>query len=124
MTLPFDHTHDLGVSGSEFEIALSQEWDGRLTWKEKNGSHLFMIMILTKVGWADVRDSDRGDFGYWRAVNISSYNYDQFRGRHQQVTGMRVFRISGFFRAQKILKSSQIMQNFHILNKNMIKIVP
>ena len=28
MTLPFDHTHDLdlGVSGSESEIALSQEW--------------------------------------------------------------------------------------------------
>ena len=30
MTLPFDHTHDfdLGVSRSESEIALSQEWDG------------------------------------------------------------------------------------------------
>ena len=28
MALPFDHTHDLdlGVSGSESEIALSQEW--------------------------------------------------------------------------------------------------
>ena len=31
MTLPFDHTHDLdlGVSRSEHEIALSQEWGGR-----------------------------------------------------------------------------------------------
>ena len=30
MTLPLDHTHDidLGVSRSESEIALSQEWEG------------------------------------------------------------------------------------------------
>ena len=30
MILPFDHTHDLdlGVSKSESEIVLSQEWDG------------------------------------------------------------------------------------------------
>ena len=34
------------------------------------------------------------------------------------------FLISGFFRAQKILKSIQIMQSFHILNKNIVKIVP
>ena len=36
MTLPFDHTHDLdlGVSRSESEIALSQEWGGRLTMNE------------------------------------------------------------------------------------------
>ena len=76
MTLPFDHTHDLdhGVSRSESEIALSQEWDGRLTWKEKDGSHPFMTMILcvTMVGWADVPDSDRGDFRCWRAVDICS----------------------------------------------------
>ena len=41
MTLPFDHTHDLdlGVSRSEFQIALSQEWDGRLTWNEKDVIH-------------------------------------------------------------------------------------
>ena len=33
MTLPFDHTHDLdlGVSMSESELALSQEWGGRST---------------------------------------------------------------------------------------------
>ena len=36
----------------------------------------------------------------------------------------RFFRISGFFRAQKILKSIEIMQSFHILNKDVVKIVP
>ena len=72
MTLPFDHTHDLdlGVSRSESEIALSQEWGGRLTWSEKDRSHPFMTMILTSV--ADVLDSDRGDFRRRHAVNISS----------------------------------------------------
>ena len=51
MTLPFDHTHglDLGVSRSEFEKASSQEWDGRLTWHEKDVSHPFMTIILTCV---------------------------------------------------------------------------
>ena len=77
MNLPFDHTHDLdlGVSRSESEIALSQEWDGRLTMNEKGVSHPFMTMILTcvtMVGWADVPDSDRGDFRRRRAVDISS----------------------------------------------------
>ena len=48
MTLLFYHTHDLdlGVSRSEFELALSQEWDGQLTWNEKDVSHPFMTMIL------------------------------------------------------------------------------
>ena len=64
MTLPFDHTHDLdlGVSRSESEIALSQGWDGQLTWNKKYVSHSFMTMILTSVtmvGWADVPDSGR-----------------------------------------------------------------
>ena len=77
MTLPFDHTHDLdlGVSRSESEIALSQEWDSLLTMNEKDASHPFMTMILTcvtMVGWADVPDSDRGDFRRRRAVDISS----------------------------------------------------
>ena len=48
---------DLGVSRPESEIALSQEWDGRLTWNEEGVSHPFMSMILTSVtmvGWADV----------------------------------------------------------------------
>ena len=77
MTLPFDHTHDLdlGVSRSESEIALSQEWGSLLTMNEKDASHPFMTMILTcvtMVGWADVLDSDRGDFRRRHAVNISS----------------------------------------------------
>ena len=51
MTLFFDHTHDLdlGVSRSEFEIALSQEWGSWLTWNEKDVSDPFMTMILTSV---------------------------------------------------------------------------
>ena len=78
MTLPFDHTHDLdlGVSRSESEIALSQEWGGRLTMNEKDVSHPFMTMILTcvtVVGWADVQDSDQGDFRLRHAVDISSF---------------------------------------------------
>ena len=77
MTLPIDHTHDLdlGVSRSESEIALSQEWGSLLKMNEKDASHPFMTMILTcvtMVGWADVPDSDRGDFRRWRAVDISS----------------------------------------------------
>ena len=77
MTLPFDHTHDLDlrVSRSEAEKALSQEWGSRLTMSEKDESHPFMTMILTcvtMVVWADVPDSDRGDFRRRRAVDISS----------------------------------------------------
>ena len=78
ITLPFDHTHDLdlGVSRSESEIALSQEWGSRLTMNEKDVSHPFMTMILTcvtVVAWADVLDSDWGDFRRRRAVHISSF---------------------------------------------------
>ena len=81
MTLPFDHTHglDLGVSRSESEIALSQEWGSRLIMNEKDMSHPFMTMILTcvtMVRWADVPDSDRGDFRRRRAVEISSLRYN------------------------------------------------
>ena len=79
MTLPFDHTHDLDlwveISRSESEIALSHEWDGQLTWNEKDASHPFLTMILmivTMVGWADVPDSDWGDLRRWCAVDISS----------------------------------------------------
>ena len=62
MILPFDHTYDLdlGVSRSEFEITLYQEWGGQLTWNEKDVNRPFMTMILTSVttvGWADVPDS-------------------------------------------------------------------
>ena len=80
MTLPFDHTHDLdpevAISRLKSEIALSQEWDGRLTWDEKDVSHPFMTMILTSVtmlGWADVPDSDWDDFRRRRAVDISGF---------------------------------------------------
>ena len=69
-------TLTLGVSRSESEIALSQEWGAWLTWNEKDVSHPFKTMILTSVtmvGWADVPDSDRGDFRRRRAVDISSY---------------------------------------------------
>ena len=83
MTLPFDHTHDIDlgveISMSESEIALSHEWDGRLTWNEKEASHPFMTMILTSVtvvGWADVPDSDWGDLRRRRAVDISSFTCD------------------------------------------------
>ena len=79
MTLPFDHTHDLDpgveISRSKSEKALSQEWDGRLTWNKKDVNHPFKTMILTSVimvGWADVLDSDWGDFRCRHAVNISS----------------------------------------------------
>ena len=57
MTLPFDHTHDLDlgveISKSESEIVLSQDWDGRLTWNEKDVSHLLWVMfcfITTDIG--------------------------------------------------------------------------
>ena len=78
MTLPFDHTRDLdfGVSRSESEMALSQEWGSRLTWNDKDVSHPCMAMILTGViivGWADVPDSGRDDFRRRRAIYISNY---------------------------------------------------
>ena len=47
---------------------------------EKDASHTFMTMILTcvtMVRWADVPDSERGDFRRRRAVDISSYHYAQ-----------------------------------------------
>ena len=85
MTLPFDHTHDLDlgveISRSESEIALSRDWDGRLTRNEKDVSHSFMTMILTSltiVGWADVPDSDWGDFRRRRAIDISSSHFMLF----------------------------------------------
>ena len=38
VTLNFDLTHDLDLefSMSNFKIAVSQEWEGRLTWNEKD----------------------------------------------------------------------------------------
>ena len=52
-----------------------KEWGGQLTMNEKDVSHPFMTMILTCVtivGWADVKDNDRGDFRRRHAVDISS----------------------------------------------------
>ena len=68
------------ISRSKSEIALSQEWYGRLTWNEKYVSHPFMTMILTSVtmvGWADVPDNDWGDFRHRRAIDISSWKLVQ-----------------------------------------------
>ena len=48
---------------------------------EKDVSHPFMTMILIyviMVGWADVPDSDRGDFRRRHAVDISSCVYLQY----------------------------------------------
>ena len=82
MNLPFDHTHDLDlgveISRSEPETALSQEWNGRLTWYEKVVSHPLMTMILTSVtmvGWEDLPDSDWGDFRRGRVVDIPSLTW-------------------------------------------------
>ena len=49
MVVPFDHTHDLNlvVSRSEFEICLFEEWEGWLTWTERDVSWSFMIMTVT-----------------------------------------------------------------------------
>ena len=96
MTLPFDHTHDLdlGVSRSESEIALSQEWGGRLTMNKKDVSHPFMTMILTcvtMVGWADVPDTDQGDFRCRRAVDISSLISHDFTFMEANLTGPAQF---------------------------------
>ena len=87
MTYPFDRTHDpeLEVSRSESEIALSQEWDDWLTWSEKDVIHPFMTMTLTgvtMVGWADVPDSDRGDFRRRGAIDISSLFYVVAKNAH------------------------------------------
>ena len=45
---------------------------------KKDVSHPYMAMVLssvTMVGWADVPDSDRGDFRCQRAIDISNYTY-------------------------------------------------
>ena len=76
-------TFDLVVSRSESEIAISQEWGGRLTWNKKDVSHQFMTMMLTSVTmvwWADVLDSERGDFRRRRAIDISSYIWNMKDG--------------------------------------------
>ena len=99
MNLTFDLTHDLdlGVSRSESEIALSEEWGGRLVMNEKDMSHPFMTMILTcvtMVRWADVPDSDRGDFRRRRAIDISSYcNIVIMYHHHYQYTDTILYKL-------------------------------
>ena len=52
-------------------------WPIDMERKESESSiHDYMILTsVTMVGWADVPDSDRGDFGRRRAVDISSLIY-------------------------------------------------
>ena len=71
----------------ESEIAVSQEWDGLWTWSVKDVSRPFMTMILNSVimvGWADVQDSDRGDFRRRRAIDLSTLasNDDVSKWKH------------------------------------------
>ena len=68
MTLPFDHTHDLDleVSRSGSEIALFQEWDGRLTWNKKDVIHPIMAMILTSANMVV------GAWIYWIVNGLTS----------------------------------------------------
>ena len=46
ITLPLDHIHDLDleVSRSKLEIALSQEWEGWLTWNDRDMSRPLMTV--------------------------------------------------------------------------------
>ena len=46
MTSNYDLTHDLdlGFSRSNFEIAVSQDWEGRLTWNERDVSWIWCWM--------------------------------------------------------------------------------
>ena len=67
---------------------------------EKDASHPFMagaLISVTTVGWADVPDCDRGDFGRRRAVDISRLtvqwigsgrkyqDYVHAKGKHQNI---------------------------------------
>ena len=42
----FTHELDLGFSRSNFENAVSQEWEGRLTWNEKDLSRQNVGLML------------------------------------------------------------------------------
>ena len=56
---------------SESEIALSHEWNVRLTWNKKDVSHPFMTMILISVimvGGRIVPDSDQPGLGATNAI--------------------------------------------------------
>ena len=70
------HVLDLKVSRSKFEIALSREWEGQLTWYKRDISCPFMNVALTFVwpwwGGRMYRIVTWGDFKQWHAVDISS----------------------------------------------------
>ena len=78
MTLTFDHTHGLdnGISRSNFEIAVSQEWEVGLTLDKrgcKSVSHGHdSDLLVTKVRLKDLADSDRVDFRCRCAIDSSS----------------------------------------------------
>ena len=105
--LAFDHTHDLDLGveiwRSESEVALSQEWDGRLT-------------SVTMVGWADVPNSDWGDFRRRRAVDISSLDMSH-ACMHVMQTFMIVIALSVFaFSSAESMNSPQTqLTQWHIL---------
>ena len=44
--IPLTHDLDLGFSRSDFENGVSQEWQGRLTWNEKDVSRKDATSIL------------------------------------------------------------------------------
>ena len=62
VTLNFDRTHGLGhgFARSNFEIAVSQEWEGRLTLNKSGVSR--SLMTVTKVRCKDLSENERGDF--------------------------------------------------------------
>ena len=37
---------NLGLSRSNYEIAISQEWEGQLTWNENDGSQFTYLPVL------------------------------------------------------------------------------
>ena len=49
MVVPFDQIYDIDlvVSRWKFEISLFEEWEGLLTWNERDVSQLFMTMTVT-----------------------------------------------------------------------------
>ena len=96
VTLPFDHTHDLGLgfSRSKFEIALSQEWEVWLTWNKREGCESVILDLnrglwVTMVRWVNVCDSDRADkltLNVWGPsyLSISSISWRRKEPGHQQ----------------------------------------
>ena len=83
MNIPLDHTNDLDpgveILRSKSEIALSQEWDGRLTWTKRMWViHSWPWYWLVWPWWVGrcTGYSDWGDFRRRRAVDISSLIYN------------------------------------------------